>query len=320
LPPSRWHQKLAERYPSESLVELYRRADDFFYRGLARLRDPEKNSEDFLMQPKTELLDMAENPVDIVACTLIDTCDKKAVIILEDHNASVELGYSYGKSTIMRHLLGFKKLDDLLRSELDLAGTGRTSAINLFERLTQVTAISDLAKNPTSFKILTADITFLARSLNNELVVMAMSGTKEDFIWDTARSAMRYIVSGQDPFLPTAQIELASKLGLDQYIWADTESSYPIKEMIFISPCDKKLSCLPSEYDLKIQLKKNPLYLASRAKYWDIDKLGHENLVDCLLDSPLKPESLPAIKYLYIGNPLNKSDLEIAARKIKQLI
>ena len=329
LPESRWHPKIAYRYPVGSPIELRRRRDDFFYKGLARVRGNTEHIDLFYMQPLPELLDVVDDPIDIVGCALVDGQEQRTILLLEDHVTEYGFPYTFGKSTIVRNLVGLKPVDKLLRNILGMSADEKVSAWELFYRLVQSGEVMDYRERQAGLQMLTADVSYVARSPGGQLVVMAMVGAKEDQIWDTARSAMRYLVEKQDAVSTmVGKIELARRLVVDSNICAEVDRVYPIKEVVFLT-ADPSLSgdvewgkSITNKDDvlncLREQWLRNPIYLSRRTAYWAVDPLQHGETVERLLNGEFI--ELPTVRHLHVRDPKDVEVLDLAAKAIKQEI
>lgn len=327
LPQSRWHPKLVERYPLGSKVELLRRMDNMFYTGLARIHGNTEYQGFFRMQPLPELLDKTETPFDIVGSVVIDYNSKQATLIMEDHALGKDTPFTFGKTTIIRHLLRMQPLGELVKRSLGIT-EDKSSSKELFTILNQAHEIQDTLPESGNLSLLTGDITFVGRSQNNEFVALAPVGVREDTIWDFARSAMRQIANEfnrDDEILTKAQLLLVERLKESSKLWSDVSQTYPITEIIILKH-DPTLATAV-EWDpviadhgeklkhLRAQLMRNPLYLSGQTPYWSIDPIQHEHMLNELFNGHFFP--LPNIRYLKMRNPLDQNVLVAAADTIR---
>lgn len=330
LPPSRWHQKVTDRYPIGSPTELYRRMDDAFYRGLAQVHGNFEFIDLFRMQPLPGLLDTIDNPVDIVACALVSQKDQSIVLLLEDRSTQDNPQYTFGKSTIMRSLVNLRPLHTSIGETLGISPNSKVSASELLNRLANVDKLEDKLDGQIGMRVLASDITYIGRSPEEQLVALAIAGTREDVTWDIARSAVRYFVDNfdrSDAILTQAQIELAEKLRLDEGIWVNIDVPYPIGEIIFLKQ-DPALTepitwgntfTRPEDIirNLELQLVRNPIYLSTQTAYWSIDYEQHRKLIQALLSREFLLS--PTIRYLHLRDPREPDILAAAAITIKQM-
>lgn len=336
LPETRWDLKIGERYPIGSDIELTRRAQALFYRGLAYINGNLDIVNDSILQPAPELLEgITEMAIDIVApaFTVEHHGQRKTVLIIEDHVHQAETNYTMGKSSIVQKLLGFPPVDEVVRENLDIAPGIRVTLEDLLRKVNEHAFTSrDIQLNQvanSNVRLLTGDVTFIGRTAEDKLVAMPMIGTREDFIFDIARTAVRRILKEYnrvDENIMETQIRLTEKIRLPASIWEDTKRVYPVDETIFLSPnpgiegsaewgenvVDQDTGIM----ELYAQLKQNPLYLAGEIGYWDINPEVHARVVDALFIQPFK--SIPTVLYLFLKNPKDPQVLDEATDLIKE--
>jgi hypothetical protein len=337
LPETSWHEKVQDRYPSGSTAELFRRAQAFFYRELARMSGNDMVLTEPPMQPKTELLEGLVGPViDIIAPTLIIEQDgiQKTVVIIEDHAHQGDVSYTMGKSTIIQGLLNLPEVDAIIQEKLGIVVGERVTTGELLWRLQQIAF--DASENinihqrvDSGIRLLTGDVTFIGMSADGRLVALPTVGTKEDFIFDLARVAMRKLIvnyNRTDDDIMQAQVNIAEKIRLSDSVWADASKTYPIDEIVCLAP-DFQLSAfaawgedinLPQALmvELQSQLAQNPIYIASQIGYWALDKETHARQVGELLSGEVS--YLPRIRYMRLKNPKEAAVLSYAMSLLRE--
>lgn len=337
LPEFLWHPMLVERYPVGSVAELLRRSQGFFYRWLARNNGNNRVLESNPMQPDVRLLDSlaSETTIDVIAPTfLIRQGDfTKTVLIMEDHVHSSETRFTMGKTTIVQRLLKLALVDWQVRSYLHLQRGEKMSADSLLAKLLLAKNAYDNSIEVTKFSttpnitLLAGDVTFIGRSHDNKLVAMATVGTKEDFLFDIARSGIRRLIAGYnrvDPRIMAAQAEITTRLRLTDSIWADATKSYPIDEIIFLTPQRyvmsrarwvASLEASVAGSDIHAQLDNNPVYIAKEIDYWNLNVEHHRKQVDAIISGV---RNIPKVRYLGVDNPKNGYTLRDAANLLKK--
>lgn len=335
LPEIVWNSKIKDRYPYGSNVELFRRSQALFYQWLARTNGNENVLSQNPMQPENELLDNLMSPaVDIIAPTFIVTQngETKTVLIMEDHVHNPETRFTMGKTTIVQRLLRLPLVDRQVREFLGLNRGEKVLADDLIIRLNEISPAIDRKIyvprfSDSSVKLLAGDVTFIGSSKDGKLVAMATVGTREDFLFDIARSGIRRLLNiynRVDANIMEAQSEIATRLSLTESIWADTQKSYLVDEVVFLTPrwywfnlsrWEALMEGESAASELKLQLLKNPLYIAGEVSYWDIDSQTHHQQVDAIMAGL---NSFPKVHYLGINNPKNGFTLKSAVSLLKQ--
>jgi hypothetical protein len=289
------------------------------------------------MQPREELLDGLTGPViDIIAPTLIveHGGKRKTIVIVEDHVHQDETGYTMGKSTIVQGLLNIPFVDSVARRKYGINEGGRVSTDELNQRIDQLIFEADDGldihqETATPVHLLAGDVTFIGKSAQGRLIALPMVGTKEDFIFDMARSAIRRLITDYnrtDDNIMRAQIKICEKIRLSSSVWADVNASYPVDEIICLTPDSRLLTPVAwgADFDspesiqaeLQAQLSENPTYIAGEIGYWDIDQAVHARQVGELLSEPLS--FLPRVRYLRLRDPKNAGVLESATDLLRK--
>lgn len=332
LPATHWHRKVQDRYPLGSEVELFRRAQEFFYNGLSRIR--EKPLTQPPMQPPENLLDKINGPaVDIIAPSIVITtgCQAQTIIIIEDHVHQPETRFTMGKSSLTQSLLGIPPVEDLTRTLLKIPPNEKIPAREFKAKMEEIKFNSDKTldigsdENPRA-SLIAGDVTFIGASEEGALVALPTAGTKEDFMFDIARSTTRKIISDYDRVnndIMSAQIDLTEKLKLSDAIFSKIDSAYPIDEVVCISlspdldelaKWGKSLTSRSSVHDLRRQIRNNPLYIAQEIGYWNIDADVHGQQVDEVF---AHIRQSPQVLYLLVKDPKNPDSLKAATDLMK---
>jgi hypothetical protein len=337
LPEFTWHHLIGERYPIGSTAELLRRSQGFFYRWLARRNGNDHVLEANPMQPDSKLLESLASvaAVDVIAPTFLIKQGNftKTVLLMEDHVHSSETRFTMGKTTIVQRLLKLALVDWQVRSYLHLRRGEKLSADDLLKKLLQTKSenassieVPKLSSTP-NITLLAGDVTFIGRSHDDKLVAMATVGTKEDFLFDIARSGIRRLIADYnrvDPNIMAAQAEITTRLDLTNSIWADTSKTYPIDEIIFLTPQRNLMNRArwvtspknsDAAVDIRLQLQNNPLYIADEIDYWKIDAECHRKQVDAIISNI---RHIPKVRYLGINDPKSGYTLRDAANLLKK--
>lgn len=335
LPETYWHDKVQERYPCGSKAELFRRSQAVFYKLVAKLNGNDRVLETNPMQPEERLLDTLTGPsIDIIAPTFTVNQEglTKTVMIIEDHLHSNETSYTMGKTTIVQRLLRLALVDWQVRHFLGLKRGEKVSADDLINKLSQETETQGKSIEIPKFsaspiKLLAGDVTFIGASKEEKLMAMATVGTKEDFLFDIARSGIRRLLKNYnriDPNIMAAQSEITTKLNLEDSIWADIREAHPIDEVIILTTnqswlplarWQNSMEGTEANTELRLQLQNNPIYIASEIGYWDIDPQTHRRQVETIMADI---NQSPKVRYLCMGDPKNGYTLRNAAKLIKK--
>lgn len=335
LPETRWDPKIGERYPIGSDLELARRAQTLFYQGIARRNGNSRIIRYQLLQPAPELLrGITGLAIDIVApaFTVEDKGQRKTVLLLEDHVHQPETRYTMGKSSIVQKLLRFPSVDDVVREYLGIDPCVKVSPNDILEIIDNPAVSWDMLIDQVAsshVKLLTGDVTFVGRTVEDEFVAMAMVGTREDFIFDIARTAIRRLLEDYnrvDEDIMKAQIRLTEAIRLPESVWEDADKAFPVDEVICLSPNSDleglaewgKTDMVQEDavMELYAQLQQNPLYLAREVSYWDVDPQVHARTMASLFARGFK--NVPKILYLFLKNPRDPQALNQATSLIKE--